>query len=210
MITGFSERLTSLRLENGLSQKQAAEQLAVSQALLSHYEKGIRECGLEFLCRAADYYDVTVDYILGRSESRNGLSTTDFEDRDEDAKMSSATIYRAAVMAQERIESGSASAGQLVNTVYAFSIYRTLAVAAQQGFIPKRWFSVPAKYTGTFPYVITEQLIASFPEKPPDAKRRGGAEPVCLGTVISYVEDSIRKTAAAVRELPEEKNAKTE
>ncbi len=44
----FPRLLTLLRKERGLSQKQAATDLKVSQALLSHYEKGIRECGLDF------------------------------------------------------------------------------------------------------------------------------------------------------------------
>ena len=55
MATNITARLSSLRKEKGLSQKEAAAGLGVSQALLSHYENGIRECGLDFLCRAADY-----------------------------------------------------------------------------------------------------------------------------------------------------------
>ena len=45
----YSERLVELRTEKGLSQKVAAMELGISQALLSHYEKGIREFNLEFL-----------------------------------------------------------------------------------------------------------------------------------------------------------------
>ena len=37
-----------------------------------HYEKGKRECGLEFLVKAADYYNVSTDYLLGRSPVSNG------------------------------------------------------------------------------------------------------------------------------------------
>ncbi len=53
-----------------MSQKQAAADLGISQALLSHYEKGIRECGLDFLVKTAEYYDVTTDYLLGRTVQR--------------------------------------------------------------------------------------------------------------------------------------------
>ncbi len=56
MNTTFPRVLTLLRKERGLSQKQAAAELKISQALLSHYEKGIRECGLDFVVRAADFY----------------------------------------------------------------------------------------------------------------------------------------------------------
>ena len=57
-----------------MSQKVAAADLKVSQALLSHYEKGIRECGLDFLVRAAGYYGVSCDYMLGRTPDRTGTT----------------------------------------------------------------------------------------------------------------------------------------
>ena len=74
MMSDFSRIITLLRKEKGVTQKQAASDLGVSQALLSHYEKGIRECGLEFVVRVADYYNVSCDYLLGRSADRNGLT----------------------------------------------------------------------------------------------------------------------------------------
>ena len=69
----FAATLSQLRRERGISQKKAAGDLGISQALLSHYEKGIRECGLDFVVKCADYYGVTTDYLLGVSASRNGL-----------------------------------------------------------------------------------------------------------------------------------------
>ncbi len=79
MNADFPRILCLLRKEKNISQKQAAAELGVSQALLSHYEKGIRECGLEFLTRAADYYGVSCDYMLGRSPDRSGTTLT-FDD----------------------------------------------------------------------------------------------------------------------------------
>ena len=70
----FPRILTLLRKERGFSQKSVASDLGISQALLSHYEKGIRECGLDFLVRAADYYGVSCDYLLGRTPHRNGVA----------------------------------------------------------------------------------------------------------------------------------------
>jgi transcriptional regulator with XRE-family HTH domain len=72
----FPRILALLRKEKGISQKQASKDLGISQALLSHYEKGIRECGLAFLVRCADYYDVPCDYLLGRSADRSGATLT--------------------------------------------------------------------------------------------------------------------------------------
>ncbi len=76
MKSDFPRVLSLLRKEKGISQKDAAKELGVSQALLSHYEKGIRECGLEFLIRAADFYGVSADYLLGRSADPDGMTLT--------------------------------------------------------------------------------------------------------------------------------------
>ena len=70
----FSRIITLLRKERGITQKEAASRLGISQALLSHYEKGIRECGLDFVVRVADFYGVSCDYLLGRSADRSGLT----------------------------------------------------------------------------------------------------------------------------------------
>ena len=43
----------------------------MSQALLSHYENGVRVPRLEFVVKACDYYNVTADYLLGRSKEKN-------------------------------------------------------------------------------------------------------------------------------------------
>ena len=88
----FNRLLTLLRKEKGLTQKEAAASLGISQALLSHYEKGIRECGLSFVVRVADFYGVSCDYLLGRSPDRSGLTLSveeipNEEDRKDDNKL---------------------------------------------------------------------------------------------------------------------------
>ena len=70
--TEFSRTLSLLRQERGVSQRTAAGDLGISQALLSHYENGIREPGLAFVVRACDYYHVSADFMLGRTLSRDG------------------------------------------------------------------------------------------------------------------------------------------
>jgi len=97
MNSDFPRILTLLRKEKGISQKSAAGELMVSQALLSHYEKGIRECGLDFLVRCADFYGVSCDYLLGRSPDRNGSTITvedipDPEDAGRENNRSIATV----------------------------------------------------------------------------------------------------------------------
>lgn len=79
MINEFGRTLSLLRKQRNLSQKQVAEDLGVSQALLSHYEKGKRECSLSFLVKTAEYFDVTTDYLLGITTSPdNNNSSNNF------------------------------------------------------------------------------------------------------------------------------------
>ena len=66
MISDFSTVLVTLRKERGISQKQAAKELHISQALLSHYENGVREPKFEFVDKVCLYYGVSADFILGR------------------------------------------------------------------------------------------------------------------------------------------------
>lgn len=75
----FPRIITMLRKEKKLSQKQAAADLGISQALLSHYEKGIRQCSLDFVITVAEYYKVSCDFLLGRTPERSG-ATLNFDD----------------------------------------------------------------------------------------------------------------------------------
>ena len=187
-VSDYYERLCELRTEKGISQKEAARDLSVSQALLSHYERGIREFGLDFLNRAADYYGVTTDYLLGRSDSRSGLNSEYLEDRTEDGKFTAQTVYRAAIMTHERMNAGSSTAGEK----------STLFAAAQKGYIPKRWFSLPAKYAVTVPRLSTDSILSDFPEKMTSARRYGGPEPLCIETVIKTVENAVKRYCSAI------------
>ena len=75
MERSFPETLSALRRERNINQRVAAAELGISQALLSHYENGAREPGLSFVCRACDYYGVSADYLLGRSEKPDAAAS---------------------------------------------------------------------------------------------------------------------------------------
>lgn len=79
MNADFARSLALLRQERGVSQRQAAAALGISQALLSHYENGVREPGLNFVVKACDYYNVSADFLLGRTLSRDGTTILDAE-----------------------------------------------------------------------------------------------------------------------------------
>ena len=72
MERGFSQTMSALRKQRRLNQRKVAADLNISQALLSHYETGAREPGLDFVCRACKYYNVSADYLLGLSDNPDG------------------------------------------------------------------------------------------------------------------------------------------
>ncbi len=72
MSKAFAQAMSRLRRARGMSQRDVAAGLGVSQALLSHYETGAREPTLDFVARICDYYGVSADYMLGRTEEPNG------------------------------------------------------------------------------------------------------------------------------------------
>ena len=62
-------RLKELRKGRNITQLKMAMDLNMSQNTISRYENGEREPGLEELVRIADYFDVSIDYLLGRTEN---------------------------------------------------------------------------------------------------------------------------------------------
>ncbi len=62
-------RIKELREKRMLSQCQLASMLEIRQTALSRYESGEREADYATLIRLADYFDVSVDYLLGRTEN---------------------------------------------------------------------------------------------------------------------------------------------
>lgn len=97
MSTDFSRSLALLRKERGVSQRTASKELGISQALLSHYENGVREPGLSFVVKACDYYNVSADFLLGRTMSRDGtiIIAEDMYDASEEKD----NVLRGSVMA---------------------------------------------------------------------------------------------------------------
>ena len=63
-------RLRELRLERNMSQQRLAMELSMTQNTISRYENGEREPGIKELSRIADYFNVSLDYLLERSEQK--------------------------------------------------------------------------------------------------------------------------------------------
>ena len=63
-------RIRDLREDADLTQKQIAEILLCDQSLYSKYERGERVLPLDLAVKLADYYQVSLDYLVGRSNKR--------------------------------------------------------------------------------------------------------------------------------------------
>ena len=62
-------RLKYLRKKRGISQLKLAMDLSMSQNSISRYENGVREADYESLIKFADYFDVSIDYLLERTDN---------------------------------------------------------------------------------------------------------------------------------------------
>ena len=74
-IMRFGELLAKLRKEKGILQKELATYLNVTVATISNYEKGVHSPDYETLVRLADFFDVSTDYLLQRTDYRASINT---------------------------------------------------------------------------------------------------------------------------------------
>lgn len=193
MSTSISSRLVALRKEKSLSQKEAAEYLGVSQALLSHYEKGIRECGLDFLCRASAFYDVSADYLLGLSDTKmmsDALFVADEIPQDSEVRMS--TVFRSSVYMQERLSVYGRNYSSRIRSIYVLTIYKLYLSALLQGAIPNH---ENAKKE-LAPFITTnliDSIINSLVFEGENKPKRSEQLPKAMDTVINEATRLIEK-----------------
>lgn len=64
------QRIQDLRTDADLSQRQLSEILHISQRSYSHYETGSRNIPIVMLIRLANYYDISIDYLVGRTDKK--------------------------------------------------------------------------------------------------------------------------------------------
>ena len=64
------QRIQDLRVDSDLSQRQLGEILPISQRSYSHYETGSRNIPVEMLIRLANYYEISLDYLVGRTDNK--------------------------------------------------------------------------------------------------------------------------------------------
>ena len=71
----LSNRLKQLRIEKGITQKEMAKDLGTTDVSIGRYEKGEREPKTDMLNTLANYFDVTTDYLLGRTDIKNNSNS---------------------------------------------------------------------------------------------------------------------------------------
>ncbi|WP_206832130.1 helix-turn-helix domain-containing protein [Alicyclobacillus fructus] len=67
-MTIFSERLRMLRRQNGLTQLELATAVQLSERVIRYYESGEREPVVSQLIALADFFNVSLDYLVGRTD----------------------------------------------------------------------------------------------------------------------------------------------
>lgn len=65
------KRIKNMREDADLSQEKIAKILNISQRAYSYYENGEHNIPLNILCSLADYYNCSIDYLLGRTDKRD-------------------------------------------------------------------------------------------------------------------------------------------
>ncbi len=196
MSTSISSRLISLRKDKNLSQKEAAERLGVSQALLSHYEKGIRECGLDFLCRASAFYDVSTDYLLGLTDNKM-MSDALFVDYEipQDSEVRMSTVFRSSVYMQERLGVYGRNHSSKVRAIYILTLYKVYLSALVKGAIPGHENAkkelAPFVTTSMIDHII-DSLVFEGDNKP----KRSEQLPKSMETIINEATRLIDKEIA--------------
>ena len=158
MTSDFARTLALLRREKKISQRMAAGDLGVSQALLSHYENGLREPGLGFVVRAADYYGVSCDYLLGCSMARDG------------GAVSAARMHEAAAETEQTGESISALHRKLIINSSAL----LFEIAEKTG--SEQLSEEIAQYLSLAIYKIFRYLYAADPTSVEEAFRTGNTQ----------------------------------
>lgn len=79
----FGQKLFQLRSERGIYQKEIAEFLAVSVGTISNYENGVHSPDLETLCKLAEYFHVTTDFMLELTENATSMEKLNVQMSDE-------------------------------------------------------------------------------------------------------------------------------
>ncbi len=199
----FPRIISLLRKEHNISQKQAAADLGVSQALLSHYEKGIRECGLDFLVRAADYYNVSCDYLLGRTPEPSGRVLSFIGNEDENKLSSEKLIIGKAsdVLLECAEKTESRTLKEAVNSYLLLSVYKMFRIVySSNPQNEKHMFSLPESCADKLADAAMNVCAAK-------ASSAASGQTIGDGDKVSVSEKTLITTDSLTKDYPENSTA---
>ena len=214
MASDFSRTLALLRREKKISQRTAAGDLGVSQALLSHYENGLREPGLSFVVRAADYYGVSCDYLLGRSMARDGSAVPAGRmDVQESAELENSHVVQAVSLLLDLAQqTGSMQLPREIEdylSVVLYKVYRYMYMADPAGVeavfrasreqfeylcdarLKEHELRIRTAAKGEEGFGLIREELHRFPMSPNEISKRYPALSGALLTILQQVSDSI-------------------
>lgn len=100
----FGKRLKQIRIENGYSQKQVATDMKMTYSAMSQYETGKRTPKNDILIKLATYFDVSVDYLLGRDKNPiKSYTTSTQENKYSDQFAASSSSYQYQTTKEENL-----------------------------------------------------------------------------------------------------------
>ncbi|MCD7873019.1 MAG: helix-turn-helix transcriptional regulator [Clostridiales bacterium] len=198
----FASILSQLRKERGSSQKKAAADLGISQALLSHYERGIRECGLDFVIKCSEYYGVTTDYLLGVSKNRYGMDEEYLLNLSDDGENSAmATLLQGARILTDTAASCCSNSfiAKYLHDYYMLCLYRGALTLAKAGILTSDMFRLDY----TLGHELASAAIAVLDSRfafVEDKSRTGvdGLDKNALNTLIEEAEEYIMENFISI------------
>lgn len=187
MSTMFASRISGLRKERGLSQKKVAADLGISSALLSHYENGIRECGLDFVRKISGYYNVSSDYILGLTEERGKES--------EGGTTLEALHYTACFLDEKLKELQDDSMRENLESLFMLTVYRALSLCMANDGETFRYAPVTADF-------LTEAIMAQLRKTPAEQIPNVLKDeiPPCVSETVEKAEEYVEKMSKKILE----------
>ena len=188
--------------------------MGVSQALLSHYENGLREPGLSFVVRAADYYGVSCDYLLGRSMARDGSAVPAGRmDVQESAELEKSHVVQAVSLLLDLAQqTGSMQLPREIEdylSVVLYKVYRYMYMADPAGVeavfrasreqfeylcdarLKEHELRIRTAAKGEEGFGLIREELHRFPMSPNEISKRYPALSGALLTILQQVSDSI-------------------
>lgn len=144
-------------------------ELGVSQALLSHYEKGIRECSLDFVVKAADYYNVSCDYLLGKTADREYDISEPVKEKTSKKQSAAQIVNRRLIASMMNVIYDFAATAKnrkldrTINNYFMIMLYRVFRrLYSANGENPPELFNVPKELYSGYAYAVMDKYYTDI------------------------------------------------